>query len=188
MSNRFVQRAPTSIGAFVAGSLAYRRGGIPDVPQYRKASDRKAWVLGWNAEAERAGDDARLEVPRVKPPSKRKKTPKSQLEASVIKEAKAVARRRGWKLFRRNTGAMFTPTGGMIRYGQKGAADTYLVINGLHIEAEAKRRDGKGRLSVAQKEFRDKCKTEGIPYFVYTSGSEFEKKINEILIDKDATS
>jgi hypothetical protein len=181
----FKQKVPTTIGAMVSGSLYYRKHptAIPEVPAYRKAEDKRAWAMGWNREAEKAGDPARLEIPVVKAPSKRKKTPKDQLEASVIREAATVAKRRGWELHRRNTGAVFTPNGGMIRYGEKGAADTYLIIDGRHIEAEAKRRDGRGRLSEAQKAFRSRCEEQGIPYIVYTSGDGFEKKIDKILLD-----
>lgn len=188
-SPAYREKAPTTIGSLVAGSLAYRRHptGIPEFPQYTKVADQAAWAMGWNREAEKAGDPARLDVPTVKQPSKRRRSSASDLEASVIKEAVLIARQRGWNLKRRNTGAVFTPDGRMIRYGGKGAADVFLVVqvNGmpLHIEAEAKRRDGKGRLSAAQLAFAGWCHDEGIPYFTFTSGKEFESKVEKILLD-----
>lgn len=179
---KFREPVSATTGAFVSGVHAYRRGELVS-PSYTTKVDQVAWAKGWNYGAEQVDDPCRMPIEEIMPKKPRKRTPRTQLEASVIREAMQIARKNGWKLHRRNTGAVFTPGGGMVRYGEKGAADTYLIIHGHHIEAEAKRRDGRGRLSVAQRAFAERCKDQGIPYFVYTSGKEFEKQIKQILLD-----
>lgn len=175
---KFEARAPTTIGAFVAGVLACRRGAETAEPPYSGKKDRRAWIQGWNSVSK-----TQLAVPDMVENKPRQHTDPDQLESGVIHEAAAVAKRRGWYIERRNTGVVQTD-GGMFRYGSRGAADTFVVVNGLHIEAEAKRRDGKGRLSLVQQEFQARCAQYRIPYFVYTSGSEFEEQVDKILLDK----
>ncbi len=111
----------------------------------------------------------------------KKRTPKKNLEGVVVKECLALLNDLHAVLYveRRNTGSVDFEGGGHISFGCKGAADIWCVVNvpcticntsvGVHVEIECKRADGKGRLSVAQKKFKDRCATLGIPYLVVTS-------------------
>jgi hypothetical protein len=116
--------------------------------------------------------------PPPKPP-KRRKTPRRDLEGSVVKECLEFLHHRCPDVAyveRRNTGAVAFEGGGFLRFGSKGAADIWCLIRGesglIHIELEIKRRDKRGRLSEDQKQFQRMCKDEGIPYFVITSVEE----------------
>jgi hypothetical protein len=110
-------------------------------------------------------------------------SPKSELESSVVKQSISVARLNGWYVERRNTGAARNGKS-FVRYGTTGGADLIIVVtvNGLplHIEAEAKRPTG-GSQSSGQMRFEETCKSFGIPYFIFTSGIEFEDKMKDIL-------
>ena len=112
---------------------------------------------------------------RIRTP-KRRKTPKKDLETPVVKECMRWLNQQGYYAERRNTGAVKYGKA-FVRYGTLGGADIFAVINGKHCEVEAKRRDGKGRLSDNQKEFRRLMHDFGIPYLVVTSASDLEKQV-----------
>ena len=180
----FPKRPDTATGAFVMGIKAYtRKENI--CPIHLPKKDQRAWCKGWNTAASDCDDPARQKVPVVKPRSPRKKSLEMG-EAGVIREAVAIAKARGWYVERRNTGAVQTGKY-FFRYGSPGAADLIVVvdIDGLpvHIETEAKRRDGKGRLSESQREFRELMGKYQIPYIIFTSGKEFESQIDQICLD-----
>ena len=171
------------------GVRAYARGE-DKVPARLSKKDRKAWAEGWNATA-RDRDDFRRQV--VRPVKKKRtprkmKTPSHDTEAAVLREAMQIAKARGWYVERRNTGAVKTAEGGFFRYGSPGAADLIVIVPvrgylPIHIEAEAKRRDGKGRQSESQVAFQESMVDYAVPYFVFTSGEEFEEKIKQISVD-----
>ena len=186
------KRPDTAIGAFVMGVRAFTPGSYSSVPNKFSRKDTRAWILGWNEAARKHGSGTRLKVPelRMKVPRKMK-TPSNDTEAAVLREAIMIAKARGWYVERRNTGAIKTDTS-FFRYGSPGAADLIVVVRlyassggyfPVHIEAEAKRRDGRGRQSESQIAFQEEMKNYGIPYFVFTSGEEFALKIDEIYLD-----
>ncbi|MFA6354037.1 MAG: hypothetical protein WCW93_03845, partial [Candidatus Paceibacterota bacterium] len=117
----------------------------------------------------------------------RRHSPKTELESCVVKQAVDSARRNGWYVERRNTGAS-TGDKSFMRYGTPGGADLIVVVSvggrPIHIEAEAKRPDG-GRQSTKQKEFEERCKSHGIPYFIFTSSIEFEENVKNIIYSMD---
>lgn len=115
---------------------------------------------------------------------RRRKTPKKDSEAAVLRECLLYLRKCSEVVYleRRNTGTIEFEDGSFIQYGSPGAADIFCLIRCrshgsllnvvdhlYHIEIEVKRRDGKGRLSPAQQSFKQFCKKSGIPYFVVTS-------------------
>lgn len=104
----------------------------------------------------------------------RRKTPKNDLEGSVVKECRLWLKNHGYYHERRNTGAIAVE-GRFVQFGETGAADIFAVIHGQHVEIECKRRDGKGRLSDDQKDFRQLMSDYCIPYFVVTSAEELER-------------
>lgn len=184
---QFKKRADTAIGAFCMGQFAYRRGDTV-VPTRLNRKDARAWAMGWNDEAKTKGDPRRQFVPEIQKRTPRKmKTPPHDTEAAVLREAMQIARARGWYVERRNTGAIRTEDS-FFRYGSPGAADLIVVVRlkgflPIHIEAEAKRRDGRGRQSEGQKAFEESMKEYGIPYFIFTNGEEFLREILKICLD-----
>lgn len=129
--------------------------------------------------------DEFFEKPRKKLPmtlhkiGRRKKTPKKNLEAGVIKECMIWLNRRGYYCERRNTGAIKTRDT-FLRFGRLGAADIFAAVGGCHVEIECKRRDGKGRLSPSQKAFRREMGDYRIPYLVVTSAEDLEIQIGAL--------
>jgi len=126
--------------------------------------------------------------PPPKPP-KRRKTPRRDLEGSVVKECLEFLHHRCPDVAyveRRNTGAVAFEGGGFLRFGSKGAADIWCLIKTRsgygpqHVEIECKRRDGRGRLSGGQRDFRDMCLNKRIFYLVVTSAEDLEKKLKEL--------
>lgn len=120
--------------------------------------------------------------------SKQRRSPKADLEGAVVRECLNCLKNHPDVLYfeRRNTGAVQFQDGGFIRFGAKGAADIWCLVRRTcskghsyhtHVEIEAKRRDGKGRLSADQKRFRDFCDSAGIPYLVVTSVEQLEAGI-----------
>ncbi len=111
---------------------------------------------------------------------------------------------------RRNTGAVAFEGGGFMRFGAPGAADLWCLVRCqmmakqvdqeppcwqcpphcareccsssclVHVEIECKRRDGKGRLSPAQKAFQDRCENIGVAYLVVTSAEDLARKFQRI--------
>ncbi len=181
------KRPDTAIGAFVMGFRAYSRGKYKEVPERLSRKDTRGWILGWNEAARKNGNATRLVVPEITGRKARKmKTPPNDTEAAVLREAVLMARSQGWYVERRNTGAIRTDSS-FLRFGSPGAADLIVVIRvrdfPVHIEAEAKRRDGKGRLSDSQREFCGRMEKFGIPYIVFASGEEFRDQILQISLD-----
>ena len=98
---------------------------------------------------------------------------------------------------RRNTGAFALEDGGYVKFGVKGRADVWVewlhVMDPefgrtgmqyyVHVEIECKRADGKGRLSKDQKEFRDFCLTNHIPYLIVISVDELKVGLAELGLD-----
>lgn len=142
--------------------------------------------------------------PTIRPKKKMKKTPRNMLEAAVKRECMQwlVDQENVVYVERRNTGALTTVSDSFIRFGQVGAADIFCLIRPpgewdgrllterpywrnvpipFHVEIECKRRDGKGRLSGAQREFKQYCDAIGVPYFVVTSAADLEKKLSHFL-------
>lgn len=115
------------------------------------------------------------------PKQRRRKTPKKDLEAGVVKECMAWLCQKGYYAERRNTGAIKTANT-FLRFGRPGAADIFAVINGQHVEIECKRRDGKGRLSDGQKAFATLMNDYHIPYFVVTSAGDLARHIGVLCL------
>ena len=118
-------------------------------------------------------------------PRRRRKTPKKDSESAVLRECLAWLHEQEDVLYveRRNTGALATTDGGYIKFGHKGAADIWCLVNTgmndpIHVEIECKARKG-GRLSDAQKAFQARCKEIEIEYLVVRSAEELEKKLWE---------
>ncbi len=118
---------------------------------------------------------------------KRKRTPKRNLEGAVVRECLRYLEDNDDVLYveRRNTGAVELQGGGYIRFGSKGAADIWCLVETytfypVHVEIECKRRDGKGRQSKDQKDFQAMCERIGVPYFLVISAEELAKKIDEL--------
>lgn len=128
-------------------------------------------------------------------PPKKKRTPKKDLEGAVVRECLTFLRACEQVVYieRRNTGAVQFEDGGFIRFGSKGAADIWCLIKTTvdvggwedaidvieHVEIEAKRRDGKGRLSLDQKAFKQLCEKIGVPYFVVTSAEDLAEQLQK---------
>jgi hypothetical protein len=123
---------------------------------------------------------------------RRRKTPKKDSEATVLRECLIYLKKCPDTVFteRRNTGAVAFEDGGFIRFGTPGAADIWCLIQGyaqdvmnvpilIHIEIECKRRDGKGKLNPAQRAFKQFCEKSGIPYFVVTSRENLIEQLKE---------
>lgn len=125
---------------------------------------------------------------------RRRKTPKKDSEAAVLRECLLYLRKCPEVVYleRRNTGAITFADGGFMRFGSLGAADIFCLIRCrshgsllnvvdhlYHIEIEVKRRDGKGRLSPAQQSFKQFCEKSGILYFVVTSRENMIKQLKE---------
>lgn len=129
------------------------------------------------------------------PPKKRRRSKRKGLEATVVRECLKFLKADPRVIYveRRNTGAVQFQDGGFMRFGSKGAADIWCLIERdvgscgdmvavtTHIEIECKRADGKGRLSFDQKEFRQFCDKSGIPYFLVTSVEELKLRLAEFL-------
>ena len=153
-------------------------------------------------------------IPKDCPINKpRKRTPRKNLEAVVVRECLLYLKQHPQVIYieRRNTGAVVLEGGGFIRFGSKGAADIWCLIQcrslkhypdeqmfvcqdnidgscagscHTHVEVECKRQDGKGRQSEAQKAFQEYCDSHGIPYILVTSANELAKKLSAIVLDK----
>ncbi len=150
------------------------------------------------------------ECPINKP---RKRSPKRDGEAVVVRECLLFLKQHPQVIYveRRNTGAVQFEDGGFVRFGSKGAADIWCLVRcrslkhypdeqmficednmdgscegscHTHIEIEAKRADGKGRQSEAQKKFQEFCDSQGIPYILTTSASYLAEQISAIVLDK----
>ncbi len=147
------------------------------------------------------------ECPINKP---RKRSPKKDGEAVVVRECLLFLKQHPQVIYieRRNTGAVVLEGGGFIRFGSKGAADIWCLVDttryltaynentnqwykscdpvgGItHVEIECKRADGKGRQSEAQKKFQEFCDSQGIPYILTTSASYLAGQIRAIVLDK----
>jgi len=128
-----------------------------------------------------------------KPPPRKRTTPKRDLEGAVLKECLKWLRDHPQVLYveRRNTGAIQFEDDGYVAFGYKGAADIWCIVpwgegcfpDGAtvqaHVEIECKRRSG-GRLSPAQKEFRQLCRQIAVPYLVVTSAEDLAKKFKTL--------
>ena len=119
-------------------------------------------------------------------PSRKKRTPKKDLEGAVVHECLTFLRACEQVVYieRRNTGAVQFEDGGFIRFGFKGAADIWCLISKnyhppRHVEIECKRRDGKGRLSPDQKMFQNLCGGIGVLYFVVTSAEDLAEQLQK---------
>lgn len=134
---------------------------------------------------------------------KKKRTPKKDLEGAVVRECLMFLAACEQVVYfeRRNTGAVQFEDGGFIRFGSKGAGDIWCLIrtpvdneDGLfgyiagrpmfstiltHVEIEAKRRDGKGRLSLDQKTFKQLCEKIGVPYLIVTSSEDLAEQLQK---------
>lgn len=108
------------------------------------------------------------------------------LEAEVQKACMAILEARGWRVFRRNTGAMPGTYNGkrrFIRFAEKGQSDLYGFIpkrGGQHFECEIKR-PGE-RPTLEQVEWLLKCHWAGTVAFWVSSAEECERvarRINE---------
>lgn len=116
--------------------------------------------------------------------AKRHRTPVHDLEGAVLKECVIFLRAVDQVVYieRRNTGTIAFVDGGRVSFGHTGAADLWCIVQidrdtHAHVEIECKRRDGKGRLSPAQKEFQAFCASHDIPYFVVTSAEDLAKQL-----------
>lgn len=126
---------------------------------------------------------------------------KKDLEAAVLRECLHFLRlhERVVYIERRNTGAVQFEDGGFLKFGARGAADIWCLMERsvsvhvfcergrqhnvkidvlTHVEIECKRRDGKGRLSDKQREFKAFCEQQGIPYFVVTSVEDLSNQLH----------
>ena len=89
-------------------------------------------------------------------------------------------------MFERRTVGLFREEGRAIGVGVRGRGDYWAVLrDGRHIEIEAKRRDGKGRLSPNQDAFKEQCAVRGIPYAVVTSGADLRRFLASLTSDQD---
>jgi len=127
------------------------------------------------------------------PEPRRKRAKRSDLEGPVVRECLLwLASRPEVKLIeRRNTGAVQFSDGRFLRFGAKGRADIWCLVATTkgsigdevsvleHVEIECKRRDGKGKLSPAQRDFQDQCGADDIPHFVATSAEDLEQKLKK---------
>ncbi|MEM8737250.1 MAG: hypothetical protein AAGG38_02065 [Planctomycetota bacterium] len=117
---------------------------------------------------------------------KPKAKPSGDSEASVMAELHGVlARHPGIRMFERRTVGVFDRGGRNVAVGVKGRADYWAVLsNGRHVEIEAKRRDGRGRLSPHQVSFREFCREHYIPYVVVKNGAELRDFLEKHLQSK----
>lgn len=134
-----------------------------------------------------------------KPKKPRRKTPKKDLEAIVVRDCLAYLHGHPDVIYveRRNTGMILFQSGGCVRFGHKGAADIWCLLRrlppwrfncpdatawvkagqNLHIEIECKRADGKGKQTQAQAAFQEFCVNNAIPYLLVTSAKELAEKL-----------
>jgi len=140
-------------------------------------------------------DMMRTRCPGSPEPPKRKRSPRKNLEAGVIRDCIGYLHksRRVIYVERRNTGAIQFTDGSRVAFGSKGAADIWCLIGThrgtwprssyvlRHVEIECKRRDGKGVQSQAQKDFQAFCDANHIPYLLVTSAEELTEKLRDIL-------
>ena len=142
-------------------------------------------------------------------PKKRNRTPKKNLEGIVVSTCLQALHDCPDVIYveRRNTGSLEIEGGGFVSFGSPGAADIWCLVNTkryhmasddhgnwvcssvptghiIHIEVEAKRRDGKGHQSVDQKKFQEFCNSNGIPYLLVTSAEQLKQKIKAIVLDE----
>ena len=147
-------------------------------------------------------------MPKDCPINKPRKTPKKNLEASVIRDCLALLGNHPNVVYieRRNTGAVKFTDGGFIRFGSPGGADIWCLLATplyeidvsadddfepvpkrsdrsliVHVEIECKRPDGKGRQSPAQKRFQAICDDWKIPYLLVTSAEELRKALDKLV-------
>ncbi len=141
------------------------------------------------------------EMPIGPPKRRRGRTPKKDLEGTVVRECLRALRASPAVVYveRRNTGAVLFQGGGFVRFGHVGAADIWCLVRCTrqcpddqsdppffthqvteHFEIECKRADGKGRQSKDQKWFQEFCDSHNIPYILTTSAQELMAKIEEI--------
>lgn len=119
--------------------------------------------------------------------SKASKRPAHGTEAPVIRACERLLRTHPsvvmWE--RRNNGGVAKGSH-FIKFGAKGRADLFAIVETadhrlVHVEAEAKRGDGKGKMSEPQEAFGAMCKRVGIPYVVVTSAAELAEWLEEVI-------
>jgi len=108
---------------------------------------------------------------------RRKRTPKKDLEAAVLKEGLCWLHAHGILAWRNNTGALSLAGGGFIRFGKVGSADiTGILPNGQRLECEAKRRNG-GKQSEGQRQFQEQIEQYGGIYILFHSTDELANNL-----------
>ncbi len=137
---------------------------------------------------------------------RKRRTPKKDLEGAVVRDCLIFLKDHPKVVYfeRRNTGAIKFDDGRFMRFGQKGAADIWCLLNTarhlvtqdqngtwfrskqsvggvVHVEIECKRGDGKGRLSPDQRKFREFCDNRNISYILTTSAEGLAAEIAKIL-------
>jgi hypothetical protein len=144
---------------------------------------------------------------KPKPPSPKRKQNRHNLEATVLKECLAWLRANPRVVYteRRNTGVVTFTDGGRVAFGRKGASDIWCLIQTplyellvpddpdqeittqesgefsvKHVEVEIKRRDGTGKLSLAQEKFQHFCREIGVPYLVATSAEDLAEQLKKM--------
>lgn len=151
-------------------------------------SVRVRWRF-WRLEVTLYDECKAATIEKLKKP--RRKTPKKNLEARVVRECLKLLAEHPDVVYaeRRNTGMVLFQGGGCVKFGHKGAADIWclyrvpMVIDigittiNRHVEIECKRADGKGKQTPAQLEFQEFCEEHGIPYLLVTSAKELAKKL-----------
>lgn len=93
---------------------------------------------------------------------KRKRNIGTELVRSISDYLELNKRRKGYCFWRNNSGAAVLQSGAFVRFGTPGSPDIIVVKDGFFIGLEIKA--GSGRLSPAQKDFRDMIKANGGEY------------------------
>lgn len=83
------------------------------------------------------------------------------------------------RVFDRHVGLLYTKRGTPMMINKKGMSDLYGIVNGIHIEIEAK--TGKAVLSKEQKNWKKFCENFNIPFFLMRDEHETIKEIKEFL-------
>lgn len=92
----------------------------------------------------------------------RKRNVGSELVKAVETYLQLTQKRKDFCFWRNNTGAFKTAAGGFYRFGAVGSPDFIVVKDGYFIGLEVKA--GSGRLSEAQRAFKEMIKTHGGEY------------------------
>ncbi|KKK63032.1 hypothetical protein LCGC14_2998390 [marine sediment metagenome] len=140
--------------------------------------DKLKGFLARNPNTRWSKNNPKLKVPAKKSASRKRVTPKRDLEAAVQKEGLAILAKHGIYAWRQNAGKVRVGEYWM-QLAPPGAADvTGILSDGKRLEAEAKRRYG-GVQSRDQKRFQTMIEARNGVYVLFHSAKELIEKLQK---------